>query len=121
MRTITKQEVLDAASVLIVQHPDGCQAAFQSEEGGCYYYLTDERGRRTPSCVVGQVFDRLGLLDLVPEASNGDPIERVSQVLARDGLLAFEEDAYALLRAWQDTQDGDEDFRWADLEGMPTA
>lgn len=93
---------------LAEEKPDFVYGSYYPE---CLYFEETVEGKR-PLCIVGHVFDRLGVLDQMSEEVNGMGLGSIIEI----GLLEFTgehgDEARKLLREAQASQDSD--HTWED-------
>ncbi len=99
---------------LVIKHLDDLAESnpdfqYRTEYGanGCVYF-TYKNGRRAPACIVGHVFDRLGVLDQLPIELNGAAIS----ALINMKVFETKPETTRMLSRAQTLQDSN--FTWRD-------
>lgn len=108
MRTVTLEETKNLLKELVSGNEDYVYEkpvvamASGSSVQKCVNWVHDGKGGRVGSCLVGKVFEKLGVLDDTNQATTADD---EAEFLAFEGVIAFDMAAVNLLREVQMQQD----------------
>lgn len=114
MRTVTLEETKALLAEVIKGKEDFVYTRVEVDAYGitirkCVNWVEDKGGKREPSCIVGQVFDKLGVLGEVDQVTTA---EDEALYLADREVIRIDRDAARLLQVVQDAQDTR--YTWGD-------
>ena len=102
IKVIKYDEVVDMLKAIVAGKED---FVYERVESVCLYWTNGEDGTRDASCLVGHVFQALGVLSDLPLWYQNSDANVTVGVLKQKGVINFTRKARALLMAAQGRQD----------------
>ena len=102
IKVIKYDEVVDMLKAIVAGKED---FVYERVESVCLYWTNGEDATRDASCIVGHVFQALGVLSDLPHWYQNSDANVTVGVLKQKGVLIFTRKAQALLMVAQGRQD----------------